>query len=177
MKTLFALTLSATLCLPLSVFAAGSGVPEATNPNQNCKAGEVFDPKTKSCVSSQSGSLGDSDRLNAARYFAYVGDFDAAHTALRALKAKDTAEALTLMGFVARKSGDFDGGMAYYSAALKLDPNHWQARSYMGQGFVEKGNSTAAREQLTLIRMSGGRGTWAEISLRQAIENGAGYSY
>ena len=39
----------------------------------------------------------------------------------------------------------------------------------------------AARElayaQLTEIRSRGGRGTWAEISLRMALQNGQGYSY
>lgn len=177
MKPLFALTLTAMLSLPFAAFAAGSGVPATTNPNKDCKAGEVFDAKTKTCVSSQSGNLLDDDRLGAARYFAYAGNFEAARLALAALDAPGTADALTLRGFVARKMGDFDTGMSYYSAALALDPNHWQARSYMGQGLVETGNSEGARAQLTLIRTTGGRGTWAEISLRQAIARGAGYSY
>ena len=177
MKTLFALSLTAILSLPMTAFAAGSAVPAATNPNKDCKAGEVFDAKTNTCVSSQSGSLLDKDRLNAARYFAYAGDYDAASLALAALNAPDTADALTLRGFVARKMGDFDTGMAHYTAALALDQNHWQARSYMGQGFVEAGNSDEARAQLTLIRTTGGRGTWAEVSLRQAIASGTGYSY
>ena len=177
MKTLVALTMTAILSLHMTACAAGSGVPAATNPNKNCKAGEVFDTKTKTCIASQSGSLLDEDRLNAARYFAYAGDYEAASEALAALNMPGTADALTLRGFVARKMGDFDTGMTYYTAALEQDPNHWQARSYMGQGFVEAGNSNAARAQLTLIRTTGGRGTWAEVSLRQAIARGAGYSY
>jgi tetratricopeptide (TPR) repeat protein len=167
---------SLALMTPVA-FAAGTGVPEATNPNKDCKAGEVFDTKTKTCTAAQSGSLSDPDRIDAARHFAFAGDVDAATRALDGLADANTAEALTLLGFVTRMSGDFAGALAYYQAALELDPNHWQARSYMGQGYVEAGDSAAARAQLTLIRTTGGRGTWAEISLRQAIERGAGYRY
>jgi tetratricopeptide (TPR) repeat protein len=166
------------LFLPLAALAAGDGtVPATTNPNAACKAGEVFDRATKACVPAQSGALQDADRLDAARYFSFAGAYDAAQIALRTLATDDTAEALTLRGFTARKLGDMETAMAHYTAALARDPNHWEARSYMGQGFVEMGNSKAARAQLSLIRTTGGRGTWAEISLRQAIERGAGYRY
>ena len=175
MKTLVALTMTAILSLPMTAFAAGSGVPAATNPNKDCKAGEVFDTKTKTCIASQSGSLLDEDRLNAARYFAYAGDYDAANKALAALNAPGTADALTLRGFVARKMGDFETGMTYYTAALEQDPNHWQARSYMGQGMVADGNMVGAKEQLAEIRDSGRADSWAYTMLENAIKTNITY--
>lgn len=178
MKPLFALACAATLSLPLPGFAAGDGtVPDTTNPNAQCNAGEVFDRKSKACVPAKSGSLKNEDLLDAVRYYAFAEEYEAALEALHARQGAHTAETLTLLGFVTRKLGDFERALAYYEAALILDPNHWQARSYMGQGFVEKGNSEAARTQLTLIRTTGGRGTWAELSLRHAIESGAGFRY
>jgi tetratricopeptide (TPR) repeat protein len=80
----------------------------------------------------------------------------------------------TYYGFTARKLGDFDAGMAYYTAALAIDPDNILARSYMGQGMVERGNLVGARMQLLEIRARDGRQTWSEIALRMAIKRGAG---
>jgi Tfp pilus assembly protein PilF len=83
----------------------------------------------------------------------------------------------TYYGFTARKLGDFDAGMAYYTAALVIDPDNILARSYMGQGMVERGDLVGARMQLSEIRARDGRQTWPEIALRMAIERGVGQSY
>ena len=84
---------------------------------------------------------------------------------------------LTYLGFAHRQSGDVDLGMAYYEQALAKNPNNLLARSYMGQAYVKLGALEKAREQLTEIRTRGGRLTWAEVSLAQAIKSGVGYSY
>jgi hypothetical protein len=47
----------------------------------------------------------------------------------------------------------------------------------MGQAFVVAGNVELAKAQLSQIRARGGRGTWAEASLRMAIGSGQTYSY
>jgi Tfp pilus assembly protein PilF len=67
--------------------------------------------------------------------------------------------------------------MTYYQAALAADPDNFLARSYMGQGHAEAGEIVLAQAQLSEIRARGGRGTWAEWSLRQAIQTGSGYNY
>ena len=67
--------------------------------------------------------------------------------------------------------------MAYYTAALAIDPDNILARSCMGQGMVERGDLVGARLQLSEIRARDGRQTWPEIALRMAIERGAGQSY
>ena len=58
-----------------------------------------------------------------------------------------------------------------------MDPDNLLARSYMGQGHVASGEMVLAQAQLTEIRMRGGRNTWAEASLVQAITTGSGTSY
>ena len=65
----------------------------------------------------------------------------------------------------------------FYLAALRIDPDHLLARSYMGQGMVEAGDLDGARAQLSQIRASGGRGTWPEFSLRLALDRGRGFTY
>ena len=47
----------------------------------------------------------------------------------------------------------------------------------MGQGKVAAGDKVAAVIQLREIQARGGAGTWAETSLRSAIETGTTYSY
>ena len=84
---------------------------------------------------------------------------------------------LTYRGFIARKSGDFAAAEAFYAAALAQNPDNLLARSYRGQGLAEIGDLVAARAELTEIRKRDGRGTWPELALRLAIENGRGFSY
>ena len=70
-----------------------------------------------------------------------------------------------------------DRGLAYYHRALSANPGNLLARSYLGQAYVALGEIRLARAELSEIRQRGGRQTWAELSLRQAIESGKGYSY
>ena len=83
----------------------------------------------------------------------------------------------TYRGFTARKMGDMDAAMRAYGRALDINPDNILVRSYMGQAFVETGQYELAQAQLTQIRTRGGRGTWAEISLRLAIQSGTTYNY
>ncbi len=137
----------------------------------------VYDTKAKACVAIKESRLSDDALYEQARALAYAKRYADIIPVLDTMSEGDTPRVLTMRGFATRKSGDFENAKALYLAALDLDPNHWQARSYLGQGYVEIGDSASARAQLRLIRTSGGRGTWAEISLRDAIAKGAGFSY
>ena len=174
------LLLSALLTLPTAAFAAGGGSdnpPTPTNTTKQCKSGQVWSQQANACVNAQQGSLDDDTLYGAVREFAYAGMYDEALGALAAMSDQSDDRVLTYLGFVHRKQGDVELGNAYYRQALATNPDNFLARSYMGQGFVESGKLDLARAQLTEIRTRGGRGTWAEISLRMAIENGRGYSY
>lgn len=174
------LALSLALALPVAAFAAGSdsnSPPKPTGTTKTCTNGMVFDTKSGKCMAPKDSRLDDDTRYEAVREFAYAEQYGNALAALDAMGDQEADRVLTYRGFIARKTGDMDAGMAYYRAALEINPDNLLVRSYMGQAFVEMGDTEAAREQLTEIRLRGGRTSWPEFALRQAIEQGKGYAY
>lgn len=177
MRTLILIT---ALLFPMAAFAAGSSdssPPKPTQTTTSCQNGQVWDKKAKSCVDAQESRLDDDTRYGAVRELAYAGQYDEALYVLAAMSDQGESRVLTYYGFTHRKAGRADLGMQYYKAALKADPNNLLARSYMGQGLVASGDTTAARIQLSEIQSRGGRLSWPETSLRKAIETGKTYSY
>ena len=173
------LLIAAAFCLPTAGFAAStdSTPPTPTETTRTCTGGQIWSDAAQACVNAQESRLDDDTLYQAARELAYAGQYDNALLVLAAMSDAGDDRVLTYKGFAHRKRGDVDLGNAYYRQAIARNPDNLTARSYMGQGFVEAGNLDAARAQLTEIRARGGRGGWAELSLRLAIENGRGYSY
>ncbi|MGJ8588956.1 MAG: hypothetical protein ACSHXW_12435 [Yoonia sp.] len=170
-----------TLALfPMAAFAAGGETDMPPTPSETtteCAEGQVWDKATQSCMDPAESTNDDSARLDDVRELAYAGSYQAALDVLDTLENPQAPLALTYYGFTHRKAGRVDLGMAYYDAALAADPDNLLARSYMGQGHVASGEMVLAQAQLTEIRMRGGRDTWAEASLVQAITTGSGASY
>ena len=174
-KTLIALALAPTLA-----FAAGGGSdnpPKTTTTTAECTDGQVWDEKTKTCVAPKESRLDDDLLYRAAREFAYAGAYGHAVDALEAMSDQNEDRVLASLGFAWRGLGDAEKSHAYYALALKQNPDNLLARSYLGQAFVAEGKIDLARAQLTEIRQRGGRQTWPEFSLREAIRTGQGYSY
>jgi tetratricopeptide (TPR) repeat protein len=76
--------------------------------------------------------------------------------ALYSLRAAGVAlgphpDVLTYQGFANRKLGRFDAAISYYSAALKLQPDHRGANEYLGEYYVEIGDLSKARAQLKTL--------------------------
>jgi len=179
-RILIPLILSAAVALPGAALAAGSSTnspPKPTETTTKCKKGEIWDDKTKKCVAPQSGALDNDQRFAAVRELAYAGRPDDALVVLQAMTEGQTDRVLTYMGFANRKAGRMDEGMKYYRAALAKNPDNILARSYMGQAYVQMGEMKLADAQLDEIVARGGAGTWAEQSLRQAMQTGALFSY
>jgi tetratricopeptide (TPR) repeat protein len=170
-----------TLALfPIAAFAAGSDSDVTPKPSETttvCAEGMVWDLATQSCMNPEASTNDDSARLNDVRELASGGYYQAALDVLDTLDNPQAPLALTYYGFAHRKAGRVDLGMSYYNAALEADPNNLLARSYMGQGHVASGDVVLAQAQLTEIRLRGGRDSWAEASLVQAIATGVGLSY
>lgn len=170
-----------TLALfPIAAFAAGGGGDTAPKPSETtttCADGLVWDLATQSCMRAEDSTNDDNARLNDVRELAYEGYYQAALDVLDTLDNPQAPLALTYYGFAHRKAGRVELGMRYYNAALAADPDNLLARSYMGQGHVASGEMVLAQAQLTQIRMRGGRDSWAEASLVQAINSGVGPSY
>ena len=61
------------------------------------------------------------------------------------------ADVLTYQGFANRKLGRLDAAISYYSAALKLNPDHRGANEYLGEYYVEIGDMSKAKAQLKTL--------------------------
>lgn len=172
------------IALPGFAFAAGdddggtnTNPPTTTETTANCKGVKVWDKATKKCVNPQGTSLDDGTLYRAVRELAYVGRYQDAQGVLRGMSDQQDDRVLTYWGFTHRKMGNGPLARAYYQAAINRNPDNILARSYMGQGFIEDGNTDAAIAQWREIKARGGEGTWAEASLRTAIRTGLTYSY
>jgi tetratricopeptide (TPR) repeat protein len=60
-------------------------------------------------------------------------------------------DVLTYIGFANRKLHNYDVAISYYSAALKLDPAHRGANEYLGEYYVEIGQTAKAKQQLVAL--------------------------
>ena len=171
-------TLALITCLtPAVAFAAGSGSsnpPTTTKTSTECEAGQVFDEKTSACVDKSSSLIDDDQRYEAVRELAYAGQYDRALGVLDEMEASDS-RVLTYRGFIARKTGDMESAMSFYTAALDANADNILARSYMGQGLVEAGDREGAKVQLAEIRARGGEGSRAETLLLYAMSGGSTY--
>lgn len=174
------LALAAALTLPVAALAAGGNSwnpPKPTETTKTCKGKRVWDETKKRCLRPRKSSLNQDQLLGAARELAYAGRQQDAQAVLSAMADQQDSLVLTYWGFTHRKLGNLEQAQAYYDQALARDPDNILARSYMGQGLVQQGKYGAALIQWKEIRARGGDGTWAEASLRSALETGASYSY
>lgn len=82
-----------------------------------------------------------------------AGDYAAAIGTLTALvqTSPDNADALNLLGYASRKSGDLEGAARWYDAALTADPDHLGALEYQGELFIMLGDIAAAEANLARL--------------------------
>lgn len=77
---------------------------------------------------------------------------------LKKIVAADSrnADALNLLGFSLRKSGDTEHALGFYLKALKINPRHKGAHEYLGELYVETGHMDKAKAELeTLAKLCG----------------------
>ncbi len=187
-----------SLAAPSAARAASSDTttpPVATETTTTCTDGKIWNEEKKECVAPEDlkpaeGTPADGatpedkakteeqkksehkidDKLyEAAREFAYAGQYENALRTLRAAYDQEDPRILNYMGYNTRKLGDMALGMTYYKRALQKDENYILARSYMGQALIEQGDIEGARVQLVEIRDRGGENTWAYRALLQSL--------
>lgn len=91
---------------------------------------------------------------------------------LKTIVANDSgnADALNLLGFSLRKSGDMKNAEGFYLKALKLNPKHKGANEYLGELYVETGHMDKAKERLEILAKLCGNTTCEEYEdLEKAI--------
>lgn len=172
--------IAALVMLPVAGFAAGDDdftPPKPTDTVKKCWGKRVYDADKGKCVKPQQSSLNDDQLFDDARALAYAGRIEAAQAVLAAMTDQTESRVQTYWGFTHRKQGDLDLAKQFYQAALENDPNNLLARSYYGQGLVEEGRLGEAFAQWKEIRTRGGTDSWAEVSLRTALEDGRTFSY
>ena len=173
--TFVAVAMAAT-SIATFTFAAGSDStepPVKTETTQVCKDGQVWDKKTKACLTVEGGLMTDDDIYTAARELAYDGQYDNALKVLDVAENQNDPRILNYKGFANRKAGRVETGMVFYQAALKIDPDYILARSYMGQALIADGDTVGAKAQLVEIVARGGQDTWAYASLQKALNGEA----
>ncbi|KUP91760.1 tetratricopeptide repeat protein [Tritonibacter horizontis] len=172
--------LAVALVLPISVFAAGSDSTTPPTPSETtkkCWGKRVWDQETQKCVKPEESSMNGQQLLETARELAYLERFDDAQAVLAAHPDQTDSRVLTYWGFTNRKLGRTDLANDYYEQAIAQNPDNILARSYMAQGFVANGEYAQALAEWKEIKARGGAGTWAEASLRRAIETGVTVNY
>ncbi|MEM8850433.1 MAG: tetratricopeptide repeat protein [Pseudomonadota bacterium] len=159
--------------LALPAWAERDDAPRPTQTTRDCSTGQVWDGARRACVPIRDSNLGDdAARLDTAHELAAFGRPRDALRVLAGLAAPDTADALSLRGFATRQAGDMAAGLALYHRALALDPDHWQARAYLGAALLGTGDRAGAAAQLSAIRRSGGRGTFPDRALARVLADG-----
>jgi tetratricopeptide (TPR) repeat protein len=137
---------------------------------KTCKAGYVWDKKTKKCVKQQSQIFPDSELIEQAWALARKGEFEAGRLLFNAVADKRNPEVLNGLGYTNRKLGQFKEAIAYYQQAIALDPDYAEAREYLGEGYVTMGKLDLAKEQLAEIRRICGVSCEEYAELNEAIE-------
>lgn len=98
--------------------------------------------------------------------------WDAAIRTLKTIVANspNNADALNLLGYSLRKSGDYDNAQGFYLKALKINPRHKGANEYLGELYVETGQLAKAKAQLEVLAKLCGNTTCEEYQdLAEAI--------
>lgn len=116
----------------------------------------------------------DSVYLGAVRHI-NLRDYDSAKVELQAvlMATGPNPDVLTYLGFANRKQGNLETAVSFYSAALSVDPSHLNAREYLGEYYVERGDLDAARSQLSRIESLCPFGCSQSVELQKWIEEAA----
>lgn len=64
-------------------------------------------------------------------------------------------EAWNLLGYTARKTGDYDKAFKAYDRCLAIKPDYAPAREYLGEAWLDKGDAKKARDQLVWLERLG----------------------
>ncbi len=95
----------------------------------------------------------DAPDLTAVRAKIKAKDFKGALAELTPmLETHQHADVYNLMGFSLRKTGDLKQAYTFYRKALDFDPQHKGALEYLGELYVETGQTDKARENAAALK-------------------------
>tara|TARA_R110002020_G_scaffold255477_9_gene469234 strand:- start:364 stop:798 length:435 start_codon:yes stop_codon:yes gene_type:complete len=82
----------------------------------------------------------------------------------------DDPDALNLLAYVLRHSGDYRNAEGFYLKALGIDPQHLGANEYLGELYALSGALSKARERLAMVEAICGTDCEEYRELAAAIE-------
>jgi predicted Zn-dependent protease len=120
-------------------------------PKEKSQSKEKSKSKEKS-ESKQKDSALDQDQVYSLGYWqAKNGRYEAALATLRSARDQDDPRIQTMVGFTLRKVGRVDEALSYYFKALATRPDATTTRQYLGEAYLQIGDTARAREQLAEI--------------------------
>jgi len=138
--------------MPASSFAVG----DTPAPPKRCSQHAEGSAAWKKCMGAKLRD--DEERYSVGYWLAQGGDHERALEVLRSASNQADPRIQTMIGFALRRLGLVDEAMAYYTAALRANPDATNTRQYLGEAFLQKGDRTAALGQLTEIARRCGTG-------------------
>ena len=124
-----------------------------------CDKFEKDSDKWKKCMGLPARPVvGEDAAYNAGYWLAKSGKYKEALAKFQQARNQDDPKVLNYLGFTTRKLGRVDEALRYYRRALAIDPNYAQARAYMGEAFLQKGEPAKAKVQLREIAKRCGKG-------------------
>lgn len=157
-----------TICAGL-LFALAAPLPASADDDGPAPKIDCTKKKNKDKPACKPSHAADDAVINGAYWLARNGRAAEALVMLTAIKDWENPRALNAKGFATRKAGDVDAALPYYTRALALDPDYVQAREYLGEAYLTKGDVSQARLQLGEIKSRCGTGCVAFAELERQI--------
>jgi tetratricopeptide (TPR) repeat protein len=112
--------------------------------------------------------------LQQAEFAVNSGDVNSAIPLLTAIIQREprNADALNLMGYSLRKTGQYKLSLSYYQAALAIEPQNLGANEYLGELYVLMGETEKAKQQLAILTAACGADCVQTRDLTTAIATG-----
>lgn len=127
--------------------------------------------KNKPACKPHNGPLSDDEIFNLAYWLSRDGRYGEALDLLGKAQNPDDPRLLSAKGFMTRKLGNVDGAFPFYVKALAIKPDYVQAREYMGEAYLSKGDLAHATEQLGEIERRCGQSCIAYTALASQIDS------
>lgn len=172
MNARFFTVLSAAIGLALAVqFTAppAFAIDDApAKPKIDCtKAKNKDKPQCKNTL--RPDAMSDDEIVNAGYWLSREGKYGEALAVLKSAGDQSNFRVLTATGFATRKLGDVEAALPLYAKALEVNPDYVQAREYLGEAFLTKGDRARAAEQLGEIEKRCGTQCVAYTELERQI--------
>jgi tetratricopeptide (TPR) repeat protein len=126
-------------------------------------------PENKKKAACKPHHAADDEIINGAYWLAHTGKLKDSLAVLATVHDLENPRYLNAMGFATRKLGNVDAALPYYARALEIEPDYVQAREYLGEAFLAKGDLPHASEQLAEIERRCGADCISFAALKQQI--------